>query len=81
MPVLPDPKICQAKAAGILDFVDCLVRHPVNCLHALSFADRVFCVHPQRMEIVMRTATHVPQGGGDNQPGVQELAGEARTTD
>ncbi|HOW80885.1 MAG TPA: hypothetical protein PK406_15695 [Verrucomicrobiota bacterium] len=54
--VLPDPEICRAKLAGFGDYTDCLVEHPIHCPHALSFGELFLCLHPQREEIVRRTA-------------------------
>jgi hypothetical protein len=56
--VLPDPAICRAKAAGFAGYADCLVESPIQCRHAFSFGFGFFCRHPERNEIVMRTATH-----------------------
>jgi hypothetical protein len=55
--VLPDPAVCRAKAAGFAGYADCLVESAFQCSHALSFGWGFFCRHPQRHEIVMRTAT------------------------
>jgi len=55
--VLPDPAICRAKAAGFAGYANCLVERPFQCRHALGFGHGFFCRHPQRNEMVMRTAT------------------------
>jgi hypothetical protein len=59
--ILPDPAICRAKVAGFGDYADCLVKHPFECLHALRFGWGILCQHPQRKEIVRRTAS-ISQG-------------------
>lgn len=53
---LPDPAVCRAKEAGFGDYTDCLMLHPVQCPYSLSFGDGFLCRHPQRREIVQRTA-------------------------
>jgi hypothetical protein len=53
---LPDSVICQAESAGFGDYVDCLVNCPTQCPHALAFGDGFLCRHPQKHEIVLRTA-------------------------
>lgn len=54
--VLPDADACRAKDAGFGDYTDCLVTHPVQCPYSLSFGDGFLCRHPERREIVRRTA-------------------------
>jgi hypothetical protein len=54
---LPDPAICRATTAGLDGYANCLVGRPSECPHALGFGYGFFCRHPQRNEIVMRTAT------------------------
>jgi hypothetical protein len=57
--VLPDESICRAKNSGFAsypDYADCLVESPHECRHALHFGMRSFCRHPNRMEIVKRSA-------------------------
>lgn len=57
--VLPNQDICRAKNSGFAaypDYADCLVESPHECSHALHFGMRHFCRHPDRMEIVQRTA-------------------------
>jgi hypothetical protein len=54
--VLPDMRICRARAAGFGDYADCLVDGPFACRHALGFGKGVLCLHPERKEIVIRTS-------------------------
>lgn len=58
---LPDPSICRAKNSGFAayaDYADCLVESPCECPHALRFGMRYFCHHPERGDIVTRTASN-----------------------
>ncbi len=55
--MLPDPTVCRAKPAGFGDYTDCLVAHPIQCPHSLSFGDAFLCRHPERKEIVLRSST------------------------
>ncbi len=58
---LPDPAICRAKNSGFAayaDYADCLVESPCECPHALRFGMRYFCHHPERGDIVTRTASN-----------------------
>ena len=54
--MLPDPAVCRARAAGFGGYADCLVKHPFQCPHALSFGYGTLCRSPKQDEIVLRTA-------------------------
>jgi hypothetical protein len=54
---LPDPGICRAEDADLAGYAACLVSNPVGCRYALSFGFTFFCRHPERDQIVTRTAT------------------------
>lgn len=54
--MLPDPSICRARLAGFAGYADCLVEHPFECTYAVFFGLGFFCRHPERNEIVTRTA-------------------------
>lgn len=72
--VLPDEGICRAKNSGFAaypDYADCLVDAPCECGHALHFGTRYFCRHPNRMDIVKRSAA---EGSGSSPFGTSPLA-------
>jgi hypothetical protein len=52
---LPDTAICRARRSGFGDYVDCLVKAPAVCCHALKFGHGYLCLHPQSLDIVART--------------------------
>ena len=52
---------CRARASGIGDFVDCLMRPAPGCKHALSFGYGIFCRHPERAGIVAQTEQNPPE--------------------
>lgn len=65
MRVLPHPEVCRAVEAGFGTFVDCLVGHSNQCRHAMAFGHGHFCLHPERDQIVKRTAERKSNGVGE----------------
>jgi hypothetical protein len=56
---------CRAARIGdAIDFAECLVKTGASCPHCLVFNTFLYCVHPQREQIIARTlATEPPPGG------------------
>jgi hypothetical protein len=66
MRVLPDPAVCRANPSGSTAFAACLVERPLLCRHALLYGGGYLCRHPQRDEIILRTARAKPIVPEDN---------------
>lgn len=50
------PPACRAKVMNAPDLVDCLTEDAHYCKDRLHFGTRLYCTHPQRLEIAARTA-------------------------
>jgi hypothetical protein len=53
---LPDMAVCRAMQAGVYDLAYCLVPGPHGCEHAEKYASEIYCFHPNRADIIARTA-------------------------
>ena len=52
---LPDPAVCRAEDSGFGKSVDCLVKPPFSCPHAIRIVYGIICQHPEKAAIVVQT--------------------------
>lgn len=53
----PNVAFCRARRFGLSDVVFCLMDDAQNCAFAISSGQSVFCRHPERERIIVRTKT------------------------